>query len=92
MRFCKICLLVTDDRCPLIQEHHLIPKAMHDISKVNKDMNKTIDLCPNCHKIAHMIINKAIMNAPFVQFWDEKELVKAGRKFRKENLRKMGKY
>ena len=88
---CKICLLVINSEFEIIQKHHLIPKVMHGISKI-ENLDDTIDLCPNCHEIAHIIIKNAIIKNPFVRFWDVEELIKAGRKFRRENLRKLGKY
>jgi hypothetical protein len=83
---------MVDDKFNIIDKHHLIPKEMHELSYNAKNNGKTIDLCATCHKIAHIIIKNAIMHNPFVEFWEEEELVKAGRRFRKENLRKMGKY
>ena len=52
------------------------------------DSGKTIDICSNCHKLAHVLIGMSKNGNWCINLWDKENLIKELRKARKLFTRK----
>lgn len=87
--FCRGCLVKFGAPfTSLFEDHHIIPQYLQthpDLDKISR--NKTVRLCATCHKIAHVIIKDSSNCQWHINFWEESELIKEIRKFRRLFMR-----